>query len=619
MTARLAVLLLPLSLLGAGDPDPLAGLARQHPRLVATPALVAAAKARRARDPEFDRVVAGVLRAAERQLAEPTTAYSIPDGKRLLDASRRVLGVVQTQGMAWLLTRDSRFAERGARELEAAAAWKDWNPSHFLDTAELCRAFGLGLDWLHEPLGPERRARLRAALVEKGLRPALACHRGEPGASGFPRTTHNWNQVCNAGVALGALAVAEDEPGLARELLRLSLASIRRSLAKFAPDGGWDEGYGYFHYAASYSVALMAGLETATGSAAGLDRLPGMDRAADFPALMEGPSGAIFAYADCRDKSRPMPEVGWLAARHGRALGAAWQRRQALADPSPLDVLWLPEPPRVPAEPPLAAGFAANAVGLLRTGFGPSDAFVGLKAGDNRANHAHLDIGSFAYEAGGHRWAVDLAGDNYNLPGYFGKQRWSYYRLRAEGHNTLALRGAAGPDQDPKADCPLLLCRWGADGGRAVADLSAALPGVASARRGFHLRPDRALRVQDEVAAGQAPALLLWSLHTPAKVVLSADGRSATLTLPAPRGSRTAPSLRVELRGDRDARLESLPAAPLPPAEPRPGETANSRHRKLAIRLDVPAGGTKAIAVDLLPEGAAPPPAIAPLAGWTGR
>ncbi|MCM8821879.1 MAG: heparinase II/III-family protein [Candidatus Omnitrophica bacterium] len=61
--------------------------------------------------------------------------------------------------------------------------------------------------------------------------------------------------------------------------------------------------------------------------------------------------------------------------------------------------------------------------------------FVGFKAGKNSFSHSHLDIGSFVMDALGHRWIIDLGYDNYNLLGYFGKERWNYYRLRAEGQN----------------------------------------------------------------------------------------------------------------------------------------------------------------------------------------
>ena len=43
------------------------------------------------------------------------------------------------------------------KELRAAAAFPDWNPSHFLDTAEMTHAFAIGYDWLYEGLGPEAR------------------------------------------------------------------------------------------------------------------------------------------------------------------------------------------------------------------------------------------------------------------------------------------------------------------------------------------------------------------------------------------------------------------------------------------------------------------------------
>ena len=76
----------------------------------------------------------------------------------------------------------------------------------------------------------------------------------------------------------------------------------------------------------------------------------------------------------------------------------------------------------------------------LRTRWQDGEAtFMGFKAGEMGASHGNLDAGSFVLDALGTRWAVDLGGDDYALPGYFGSQRWTYYRLRAEGHNTLVI------------------------------------------------------------------------------------------------------------------------------------------------------------------------------------
>src|SRR6185437_13853424 len=101
----------------------------------------------------------------------------------------------------------------------------------------------------------------------------------------------------------------------------------------------------------------------------------------------------------------------------------------------------------------------------------PNATFVGFKGGSNAANHAHLDLGSFVLDALGQRWAVDLGPDDYNLPGYFGNKRWTYYRLTTAGHNTLTIDGE---NQAPSARAPLLAYWSSPDRALAVADLTAA-------------------------------------------------------------------------------------------------------------------------------------------------
>ncbi|MGH7945950.1 MAG: hypothetical protein ACREH8_23950 [Opitutaceae bacterium] len=54
---------------------------------------------------------------------------------------------------------------------------------------------------------------------------------------------------------------------------------------------------------------------------------------------------------------------------------------------------------------------------------------VGFKAGRNTVNHAHLDLGTFTFDAGGVRWAGDLGRDDYNLPGYWRIQKPGNHEL----------------------------------------------------------------------------------------------------------------------------------------------------------------------------------------------
>ena len=84
---------------------------------------------------------------------------------------------VYTLALLYRLDGEQRYAERAWQELAAAASFPDWNPRHFLDTAEMTHAFAIGYDWLYDVWTPEQRATLRQAMVEKGLKPALKLYR----------------------------------------------------------------------------------------------------------------------------------------------------------------------------------------------------------------------------------------------------------------------------------------------------------------------------------------------------------------------------------------------------------------------------------------------------------
>lgn len=57
------------------------------------------------------------------------------------------------------MTREPPFLKRAILELDAASALKDWNPEHFLDTAEMAFAVATGYDWLYQDLTPDQRRR----------------------------------------------------------------------------------------------------------------------------------------------------------------------------------------------------------------------------------------------------------------------------------------------------------------------------------------------------------------------------------------------------------------------------------------------------------------------------
>ena len=317
---------------------------------------------------------------AQRILDQPPSKYEIPDGLRLLSTSRRALDRVQTLALLYRLDGDKRNVERAWKELEAAADFPDWNPRHFLDTAEMTHAFAIGYDWLYDAWTVEQRATLRAAMIEKGLKPALASYRGTANYGWWMKSRHNWNQVCNGGIGVGALAIGDEEPALAGEILEAALKSIQLAMAEFAPDGAWSEGPGYWNYATSYNVVFLAALERALGTDFGLSGLPAFADTGLFPIYITGPLGRTFNYADGSDGTIRAPQMFWLAGTFERPAYLRYQR--AIASAQPLDLLWYnPRLDQPSAEPlPLDKYFRSAEVVTMRSAWDDRDAlFVAFK------------------------------------------------------------------------------------------------------------------------------------------------------------------------------------------------------------------------------------------------
>jgi hypothetical protein len=296
-----------------------------------------------------------------------------------------------------------------------------------------------------------------------------------------------------------------------------------------------------------YTVVALASLQTALGQDYGLGDIAGMDQAGFFRVHEVGPTGLFFNFADAGEGAGDEPSLFWLARRyHQPALAvagrAASERRSSAQDllfyegqGSDQDLKTLP----------LDRFFKGADVVFYRSAWGdPKALYAGWKGGDNKANHSNLDLGSFVLDAQGQRWAIELGGDEYNLPGYFGSKRWTYYRLRTEGQNTLVINDM---NQDPKAAAPITAFSTAAGSGYAVADLTAGYKGagVTKALRGMAIVDERRrILLQDEVEAKEA-VKIVWTMHTRAEVALegakalmSQGGQTLEARILSPKGAR---------------------------------------------------------------------------------
>ena len=414
---------------------------------------------------------------------------------------------------------------------------------------------------------------LRRAIVEKGLNQAIPIYQAN---RSWTKVEHNWNQVCNGGIAIGALAIAEEEPERAAYIVGRSVESIKRPWPLRAR-GGWNEGPGYWHYATRYNVYYLAALESALGADFGLSALPGFSKAGDFRVYFSGPAGT-FNYADAHPGIGNASEMYWLARKFKQPV-YAWDERRRLAEarPDALDLIWYQPETASPKQAgwPLQRMFRGVEVGFLHSDWeDPNGVFFALKGGDNQANHSHLDLGTFVLDAGGVRWALDLGSDDYNMPQYFGKLRWTYYRLRTESHNTVLIDGE---NQEPAAKAPMSK--------PFVVDLSAAYPAkVKQFIRQASLSGTRVV-VRDDIEAPQ-PVEALWGMVTDAEISL--DGRRAEL-------SKAGKKLAMEILSPADAVFEVVSASAPPPQNPNRGA------KKLVVRLPAKITRTR-IEVALAPK-----------------
>ncbi|MCK4873405.1 MAG: heparinase II/III family protein [Phycisphaerales bacterium] len=550
-----------------------------HPRLLVRPGDFDALRERIDADPTLRSWCDHIQRRADKILDAEPSKYEIPDGKRLLATSRRVLDRTYTLALTYHMRgRDARYRDRLWAELEAAAKFKDWNPSHFLDTAEMTHAFAIAYDWLYDDWTDAQRDVIRSAIITHGLEPSLRCYQGKTRYGWWVKTSNNWNQVCNGGIAMGALAIADEQPELASAIIHAGLRSLPIAMRRFAPDGASIEGPGYWHYATSYNVIHLAALDTALGTDFGFSDFTGFDHAGDFVIAMTGPIERTFNFADGGSGAVRAPQLFWMAKKFDHPRYASYQLQHA--QPTPLDLMWYRKPERDPQQPPLDAYFRGVEVVTMRSAWDDTDAlFVGFKAGDNKASHAHLDLGSFVLDALGKRWALDLGGDNYNLPAYFGSKRWTYYRLRTEGHNAIVVNPGQQPSQDPTAHAKIITFRSTDMSSLAIADLTSAYRAhVKRAHRGIALVNDRAaVLLQDEIEA-KKPADIWWFMHTKAAVEIDETGTYAILRAGDDR-------LRVDILQPENARFTVMDARPLPTSPNPDGQNGNAGVRKLTIHL----------------------------------
>ena len=427
-------------------PASLSSLQMNHPRLMLTNERIAELKKLQSTDPILDKYIKAVIASANSIVTRaPLTRTLI--GPRLLDVSRELLNRTTHLAIAYHFTGDKKYVNAAVSNMRAVCEFSDWNPSHFLDVAEMSNGVAIGYDWLYSVIPETDRVFILNGLKSKGLE----AYKKNYASAWWAKGDNNWNQVCNGALIVASLAIAETDPAYADEYIPKAIANLPYSNKFYAPDGAWYEGPGYWSYATEYLSYGMSALKSALGTFKGLENTEGLSKSGFAPMLTTGPTNYILNFADSGENSKGTTSAAmfFLANTYSNAdisnyLHAYMAETSSLA--KPFHVVWYKSPSNASPTLPLDHYLRGDVNDLVIMRSSWTDKFatwVGFKSGTNSSNHSHLDLGNFELDAGGVRWAKDLGSDDYNLDGYWtmgvGGKRWTYYRLGSLSHNVALL------------------------------------------------------------------------------------------------------------------------------------------------------------------------------------
>lgn len=460
----------------------------------------------------------------------------IQTGRRILSISRICLKRVLWLSYSYRISGNKKYLLRAEKEMLAAASFTDWNPSHFLDVAEMTTALAIGYDWLYHDLSESSKVLIREAIINKGLK---ASNIEKYSNKKWLNEVNNWNQVCNGGMVLGALAIYETDSLLANEIINRAKESIKLPLSAYEPDGAYPEGPSYWQYGTTYNVLLISAAKAIWGENSKLFEGDGFMKSGEYNLHAMGDQG-FFNYSDNSTRNSLSPALFWYAAQQ-EDNSLIWNQKPLIenivnggfkleADGQsdrffPLTMVWGARIPDLSFIKPTVnswTGKGKNPVGLHRSSWDKDAIFIGIKGGTVAISHSHMDMGSFVMDADGVRWAIDLGGHPYHKLEAQGlniwkrtqdAERWDIFRYTNQAHNTLSVNGQL-IKVDEKAE--IIKHSDKEEFKFSVVDLSPVYKDqLQSAVRGIALIKNSYVIVKDEIVNSDTPSNLRWAMVIP--------------------------------------------------------------------------------------------------------
>ena len=515
--------------------------------------------------------------------------------KRILAVSREAVMRMTALSYAYRYTGDVKYLEAGEKVLRTVCSFPDWNPSHYLDVGEMSFAVAFGYDWMYDGLSEDTKALVRKALRAFAFDTSLDRRR-----TGFYYNSNNWNQVCNGGLVCAALGTLPAGDTCMVRIVDRAVESNSGAMKMYAPDGNYPEGPSYWGYGTQWEVLMLTAFESVLGHDFGLSSAEGFLRTGTYMAWSIGNAGMVFNFSDNGPKQSLNNPLWYFAYKTGDA-STVWKDmemyRSGVVSRDRLLILALiyadkigPLKDVVP-EGRVYCGRGENPIAICRTGLGSDDLYLGVKGGSASVNHAHMDAGSYVFDARGVRWVGEIpyppyaksevelkaiGGDLWSRKP--GSMRWKVPSYNNRCHNTLTVNDK---DHVVEGFAPIVET-FDSDGKLgATVDLTDIFGGdLESAVRTLSIVEGSSLEIRDalKAPAGRA-ASVRWTLVT--QTCPSIDDSGITLT-------QDGKQMRLTVSG-ADVEFRQWPVAP------------EFRTFVLGFIFEVPAGSSKEVVVRLDP------------------
>lgn len=529
-----------------------------HPRLLFTEIEEAAVK-QLVQSNSLAGELAEFLKAkADTLTITPQKPYLKDKYGNILWTSRAYVNRLGTLALAYRIYGERKYLDAANEALLWVCNYPDWDPSHYLDTAEMATAVAIAYDWLYDTLPASTKELVKKCLYERAIVRVLREY--EKGGSGsWAKRETNWNVVCNTGMVIAALGIAEDYPEETAVILDNAAKYMPNCLKHFAPDGVCYEGPAYWQYTASYLALYLKAVADNDNGKGDIAQLPGLERTALYQKRTLTPSGRLFNFGNAGADAQNSPAFFLFSRMYSQPEVAEWYREKlklTLQDNLLLHQLfflslpWFDNASPEKAEKMPALEIYHNTINDIIVFNGnrkkKGSLFLIAKGGEPRQAHQHLDGGTFIVESNGVCWTEDLGSDDYSLPGFWdGRpdgQRWKYFRNNNLSHNTLSIdhkiQYANGEafvcEEHPEAKQP-----------SAKLDMTTLYKDQASSVfRTFKLLNDYTIEITDEVELLSPQSIISWISSTKAQVEvegnrvhLTRDGKHFYMEIIAPVGA----------------------------------------------------------------------------------